>query len=263
MKHILPYASVSIAALVFSLWFWMWGVEQGHVASIQEVPGIFNASDIIGSILFFGSALFALRKGFKNTTTSFLVLGAICIWYLAVLFLGISGFFAWRPLFAPNIMLAFIILIIAIKKILSSKTLQDAFANTPLQLIMTVQVFRVMGVGFLALYTMRVLPGESAIPTGLGDVFIGITAPVVAYLYTLKKPFSKQIAILWNYAGIADLVMSITLGILTYPEPLKVIPTQVSNLPIALYPLVIIPVFAVPFSILLHLFTLRVLQNKT
>lgn len=109
MKHILPYASLSIAAFIFSVWFWMWGAELGPVASIQEVPEIFNASDIIGSILFFGSAWLVLKKGFQTVKTSYLVLGAICIWYFTVLFLGIGGFFAWQPLFAPNIIFAFIL----------------------------------------------------------------------------------------------------------------------------------------------------------
>lgn len=260
---IVLYLLTSIFAAIFCFWFWDWGVQQGAVSSIEEVPGIFSISNIIASILFFSSGWLVLHKGFQDKKISFIVLIGIIIWYLAVVILGMMGFFALRPLFAPNIGFAFIILLFAIKKILSIKALQAAFDAVPLNLIMLVQTFRVMGVGFLSLYAMKVLPPQFAIPTGLGDVFVGITAPIVAYIYTLQKPFSKQIAIIWNYLGIADLAMSITLGILTYPEPLNVISTQVSNLPIALYPLVIIPVFAVPFSLLIHLFTLRRLLMRS
>lgn len=259
---IVLYLLTTIFAAIFCLWFWNWGVEQGPVSSIKEVPGIFNISNIIVSVLFFSSGWLVLHKGFQDKKASFIVLVGIIIWYLAVVFLGMIGFFALRPLFAPNIIFAFIILLFAIKKILSIKALQAAFDAVPLHLIMLVQTFRVMGVGFLSLFAMKVLPAQFAIPTGLGDVFIGIAAPIVAYIYLLQKPFSKKVAIVWNYLGIADLTMSITLGILTYPEPLHVISTEVSNLPIALYPLVIIPVFAVPFSALIHLFTLRRLMRS-
>lgn len=257
-KNSIPYLLLTVSAIVFSAWFWNWGVQQGHVASIEEVPGIFSTSNIIASVLFFGSGWLVLRKNLKN---SLLVLAALVGWYLAVVFLGRLGFFAMRPLFAPNIIFAFIILFIAGKKLLSQPFLQEAFNATTLEKIFLVQTFRVMGVGFLALYAMGVLPGEFAIPTGVGDVVIGTAAPLVAYIYSLKKSYSKQVAVFWNYLGIADLAMSITLGILTYPEPLHLVSTQVSNLPIALYPLVIIPVFAVPFSLLLHLFSLRTLAR--
>ena len=231
------------------------------MSSIEDVPGIFNTSNVIVSILFFGSSWLVLHLGAKNSKVTYPVLIGLVAWYAATYFLGRAGFFAATPLFAPMMIFAFIAILIAMKFIYSSRTLQEAFSKVPLHWVMSVQVFRVMGVGFLALYAMKVLPGEFAIPTGLGDVFIGITGPIVALLYLLGKSFSKQIAILWNYAGIADLVMAISLGTLTYSRPFQVIPTEVPNDPIALYPLVIIPVFAVPLSVLLHLFSLRTLKK--
>ena len=190
-----------------------------------------------------------------------MVLVGLVVWYVTVVFLGSIEFFAARPLFAPNIIFAFILLFFAMKKILSIPSLQEAFRRVPLHWVFMVQTFRVMGVGFLTLYFMKVLPGEFAIPTGVGDVFIGISAPLVAYLYTLKRSYSKKVAILWNYLGIADLTMAISLGILTYSNPFQVIPTEIPNDHIALSPLIIIPVFAVPLSLLLHLFSLKVLKK--
>lgn len=260
-KSPLPYLLLTASAIVFSAWLWRWGVSLGAVGSIEEVPGIFSISNVIGSILFFGSAWWVFHKGAKQPKTTYPVLVGLIVWYGVVLIAGRLGFFAARPLFTPNIIFAFIILAILMKKALSLPSLQEVFAKTPLHWIFAVQTFRVMGVGFLTLYSMKVLPGEFAIPTGLGDVFIGVTAPLVAYLYAQGKSYSTLVAAVWNYLGIADLAMSITLGILTYPEPLRVIPTTVSNLPIALYPLVIIPVFAVPLSLLLHLFSLRALKR--
>ena len=256
-----PYIFLSGIAIVFSGWFWLWGMQQGPVSSIRELPRFFAATNIFVAFLFLGSAWFVLHRGFKDKKTSLFVLGGLIAWYAIVIVLGRAGFFGARPLFAPNLIFAFIVLFFAMKKILSIPSLQEAFGRVPLHWVFMVQTFRVMGVGFLSLYVMKVLPGEFAIPTGVGDVFIGVSAPLLAYLYVRRASYARKLAIFWNYLGIADLAMAISLGILTYSKPFQVIPTEIPNDPIALYPLVIIPVFAVPLSLFLHLFSLKVLRK--
>lgn len=262
MKSFIPYFGLSAIAAVFALWFWYWGLSQGSVNGISKVPESFTIINIIASVLFFGSAWLVLYKGSKNLkTTSYLLIGLI-IWFALVVGLGSMGFFAATPLFAPNIIFAFILMFIGIKVALSISKIREIFEATPLHLIMLVQVFRVMGVGFLTLYYMKVLPGVFAIPTGVGDILIGVTAPIIAYIYLQKKSYSKKVAILWNLAGIADLIMALTLGNLTYSKPIQVISTKIPNDPIALFPLVIIPVFAVPLSLILHFYSLRILKKQ-
>lgn len=257
------YAFLSGIAVAVCWWVWLWGLKQGPVSASGELPNLFASANFFAALLFLGSAWFVLRKGFKNKKTSLFLLGGLVAWYAAVVFLGRAGFFGANLLFVPGIMLAFILLSVAIKKLLSVASLQEAFQKVPLHWVFAVQTFRVMGVGFLALYSMKVLPGEFAIPTGVGDVLIGISAPLVAYLYARRTSYARALAIFWNYLGIADLAMAISLGILTYSKPFQTIPTEIPNDPIALYPLIIIPVFAVPLSLLLHLFSLRALRKGT
>lgn len=69
-----------------------------------------------------------------------------------------------------------------------------------------------MGYGFINFWSLGLLPGEFALPTGYGDVIVGLLAPVVAFIYYKRAFYAKKVAILWNYLGIADLVLSITLG---------------------------------------------------
>lgn len=228
---------------------------------VSEIPGSLAATMVLASISFIAAVWLVIHRALKDAKTSLTILLVLLAWFGTVYFLGSGGFFGQRPLYVPNIIWAFAALLIFIKVTLMSKSLERVFDTVPLTWIINLQVFRVMGVGFLSLYMMELLPGEFAIPTGVGDVFVGITAPVVAYIYLLKKSYSRQLAIFWNYLGIADLAMAISLGNLTYPRPLQVIPTEVPNDPIALFPLVLIPVFAVPLSVLLHLFSLRVLRR--
>jgi len=234
-----------------------------------EIPDSLVISSVIATVLFFGAALGLFHWGLAKTDfsknkkliTGLLVSAGLIGWYVFVLWAGIIGFFAEETLIAPNIVLTFIILAFTIRRLYKSVTIQTVFEKIPAHWLIAVQIFRLMGYVFLTLYVMGILPGFFAIPTGLGDVFIGITAPFLAYIVYSKKSSFKNLALAWNYLGIADLVMAITLGILTYSWLYQAVPTDVPSNPIAQFPLIIIPVFAVPLSIILHLFTIRNLKR--
>ena len=233
-----------------------------------EIPSSLVISNVLVTVLFFGSTLGLFYWGLAKTdfsnnkriTTGLLVSFGLIGWYAFVIWAGSIGFFADETLIAPNIVLTFILLAFAIRRIYKSSVIRSVFDKIPTHWLIAVQIFRLMGYAFLSLFMAGVLPGFFAIPTGLGDVFIGISAPFIAYLVYARKSSIKSLALYWNYLGIADLVMAITLGIVTYSWVYQVVPTEVSSNQIAQFPLIIIPVFAVPLSIILHLFTIRSLK---
>src|SRR5439155_328836 len=67
-------------------------------------------------------------------------------------------------------------------------------------------------------------------------------------------------AVAWYIFGITDLVVALTLGALTSPGPLQALafdhPNRFS------YPLVMIPTFAVPLSLILHGLSLRQIARR-
>ena len=198
---------------------------------------------------------------------SFIVAAGLLIWFSAVAVLGKTGFFAQTPLIAPNIIFAFFFLFIALQHLYHLPALRAIADAIPPQWIIAVHVWRIGGVGFITLYYAGILPAEFAFPSGIGDVAVGIAAPIVAYLYFLKKLFSRTLAVVWNYIGAADLLLAISLGILAYPEPFpplidgQILSTSVSTGAFALYPLALVPLFAIPLSLLLHAFSLRMLKK--
>lgn len=183
----------------------------------------------------------------------------MAVWYALVYFLGRGGFFGQKIFFVPMIFPFFIALFFWLKFLYVHPGLKRIFENIPLPWIFAVQIFRVMGYGFILFYRLGLIPGEFALPTGYGDVLVGTLAPLVAFLYW--KGRAKRLAVWWNLLGIGDLALALTLGISTYPSPLKILPTAVDNGPIALLPLVMVPLFAVPISLLLHFMSLRRLRE--
>ncbi len=188
--------------------------------------------------------------------------GVLLAWFSAVFILGKIGFFARNPLFAPNMIFGFLILFHFLRMAYHSKTLQTVADAIPTTWIVGIQTYRIVGVGFLILYVQQQLPAAFAFPAGIGDILVGVSAPFVAMIYYAKKPYAQKLAIAWNIFGIADVVVAVGVGILGFPRPVQFIPLAPSTEPFSLFPLVIIPLFAVPLATLLHFLSLRVLQHQ-
>jgi hypothetical protein len=93
----------------------------------------------------------------------------------------------------------------------------------------------------------RILPRLFALPAGWGDIAVGATASFVAL--KLATPSHRRLFIAWQVLGMIDLVLAVALGTLARVIDPQGIPTDaMSTLPLSL-----IPTFAVPLLLILHL----------
>src|SRR5579859_8198100 len=82
-----------------------------------------------------------------------------------------------------------------------------------LRLVAAMQAWRWAGLGFLSLYAHGVLPGLFALPAGLGDMAIGVTAPWVLLGLIRDSSFvASRRYLIWNIMGIIDLVVAVSMG---------------------------------------------------
>src|SRR5271170_7190039 len=88
----------------------------------------------------------------------------------------------------------------------------------------------------------------------------GLLAPVVGIASMRGSRSSSGWLLAWNLFGIADLVVAVATGFLTSPSPLQLLALDRPNELISSFPLVMIPVFLVPLSVLLHLASLKKLR---
>jgi hypothetical protein len=152
-------------------------------------------------------------------------------------------------------------ILIGIAFILRSRAFGRILAAIPQHWLVGVQLYRTLGIIFLVSYADGLLPGVFAIPAGYGDILVGLSAVFVAYLYAKNGLAARRAVIGWNVLGIADLVVAVTLGTLSSPGPLHVLSLDNPNVMISAYPLVMVPIFAVPLSILLHVCSLTKLSR--
>jgi len=121
-----------------------------------------------------------------------------------------------------------------------------------------VQVYRLMGSIFLVLYGMNMLPAAFALPAGIGDVAVAVLALPVAGIYLAGWQIREHLLWAWNVFGIADLLVALTMGALTM-QALHLF-HGVSSALLSSWPLIMVPLFAVPLSIVLHIASLRKLD---
>lgn len=110
--------------------------------------------------------------------------------------------------------------------------------------------FRVAGVLFLIVMALDYLPAIFALPAGLGDIAIGISAPFVAR--RLSRDTGRAAAVRFNVLGIIDLLVAAGLGFLLF----GFIDVTPSTVPLRLLPLALVPTVPVPLAIALHVVSL-------
>lgn len=153
--------------------------------------------------------------------------------------------------------------VVALLAFLYSPALRRAAEAASLPALIGVQVYRVLGVLFVILLALGQLPAHFAKPAGWGDIFIGITGPLVALALARRTPGAHGLAIAWNVLGLLDLMVAVGMG--TGVLAPYLMPELGSRVPTAgamgVFPLILVPTFAVPLSVILHVLALSRLRH--
>jgi hypothetical protein len=171
------------------------------------------------------------------------------IWIVGVVLLAADDAFR---LDGPGIPVALMTTLAAGYLLLLLPTFRAVLDGIPQHWLIGIQVFRILGGVLLVRYFQGGISGVFAIPAGVGDVLTGLLAPIVAYWWFAGKPYARKAAIAWNLFGMADLVNAVALGRLTAGGGGGIV-----------FPIVLIPTYGVPRSLLLHSFSLIGLMRKT
>jgi hypothetical protein len=218
---------------------------------------IVGADIIIALLLLLGvrRALLSLGKTKVDIVRIVATLGFVLFGWLALaLFLAGQGVFSSalnQPV--PYIALAIgIPILVGALFLRGSKEIREIIASVPQSQLVAFQFYRVIGATFLVLYAVGQLPGIFALPAGFGDVLVGLAALLIG----TRNAGNDQLVTLWNWFGISDLVVALATGFLSAPSRFQMFSLDAPDFLIGSFPLVMVPIFAVPLSIVLHLASL-------
>ncbi|WP_298258837.1 MFS transporter [Bradyrhizobium sp.] len=199
----------------------------------------------------------------QRRATWLAVMVPVTLWAAVAWTAAINGVF--RTDFLPLPMLPaaiFLPLIVGLPLLLLSKRVGQVLDAMPESWLVALQVYRILGVQWLAYWMRGLLPTIFALPAGTGDVLTGLFALQAAIAVAAGTAQGRRAAIYWNIFGLADFAVAITLGmIMSSSQPQLIVP-YVPGVGVDAYPNVLTPAFVVPSSILLHVLSIRQLLRR-
>jgi hypothetical protein len=215
-------------------------------------------ADLLGSVALTLSAsivvaILAVGLGASARTRAAIV-ALFGLWFLSVLILaatetlhtpGLAGV-AGLGLAIAAPMLTMIIGAIA------SDRVRRSLRRIPVSSLIAANTVRVIGVSFLVLHAQGRLTASFALTAGWGDIAIGLTAPVVAWLVATRGAQARAPLTIWNALGLLDLIVAISLGVSSSPA-MQAGFTAANSGVMTTLPWLLVPGFLVPTLAASHL----------
>ena len=199
------------------------------------------------------------------STTARVVLMATMAWFLLAAGIALTGGFD-APVGARPVAILFAIVIPVVIFSLAYFRI-TVFRQWVLALdmrhLILLHSWRMIGMGFVFLYFHQQLPALFALPAGLGDAAAAVGAVFLAIaLYENAASVSRRRLLVWNTFGLADFIAAVSLGVLTRTGELLHFSGSAGSEIMGVFPLALVPGFAVPFYIITHLIIYAQLRGQ-
>lgn len=128
-----------------------------------------------------------------------------------------------------------------------------ALLSLPLPVLIAVHGWRLGGVFFLLLHQNGQLSAPFAPLAGTGDMITGALALLLAGMLALGFQIRRTWLVLWNAFGALDLVVALSLALLSAPgTPFRVFTEAPGTLAMTTLPWLFVPSMIVPMLLLVH-----------
>ncbi len=194
------------------------------------------------------------RARFRNRFYILLI-----VWILLISALALTGFLGDFEAFPPRFVLVLFppmigLLIFTIR----SKQLKAVLKAIPVHWLLYLQSFRVVVELMLWYqYELGITPIQMTFEGRNFDILVGITGPIIAYLYQKKGASMRKWVIAWNFFGLALLGNILVIAILSFPTPLRYFMNEPSNYLVTQFPFVWLPGILVSIAYSMHYFSLK------
>ena len=199
----------------------------------------------------------------QSSRTGAQTAGVLFLWIVFLGVLAYGGYFNQDfTQFPPRIALIGAGNLAFLMTMIFSKKIGVWVQNLKMENLIWIQSFR-----FILEIILNQMAKEGTLPQNMTfrghnfDILIGLSAPVIAYLYTQGK-VSNQFLKIWNIAGIILVANVLIHGILSAPG-VEVLHPEVLNYIISYFPYVWLPGFFVLTALMLHILSLRKLYLRT
>jgi hypothetical protein len=200
------------------------------------------------------------KRVFLCTLSGFLA------WFTFTGLLAENGFFMQFSGMPPRLPILLFPPIIFIVVLTRSTSFARMLGQIPPGWLLYFQSFRVLMEFILWLaFLDNIIPVQMTFEGLNYDILVGLTAPVFAYFCFTRKKWSRTVAIVWNFFGLALLLNIVVISILSALVPFRIFMNEPANTFVASIPFVWLPAFIVPMAYWVHIVSIKqlIIQKKT
>ena len=182
--------------------------------------------------------------------------GLLILWFAAAYVLGTGHYMAndQQSFLAPIILSVALPVAIFLAAYGLWQPFRAFVLSQDIRTLTMLQGWRVIGFGFLLLYFFDVLPGIFAWPARLGDVTIGLMAPILVLRLNRDPDAAPSSGLIWfHLAGMLDFLVAAGTAMLASGAFPVLIPSGLTSAQMDVWPISLFPSFIVPVFINLHL----------
>ena len=178
--------------------------------------------------------------------TNTLVFVILIIWFFIALLAGLSGvLYKLTPPTPQVVIFGQVLLLIVLFNL--SKSLRLWMQSINLKYLIAVHISRLVGIYFLYLYSLRLLPYDFAVKGGVGDIIVAVSALILVICNFDNRKLNERIYLAWNTIGMLDIIFVVlTAARLSIDDRQSM--TELFRLPLS-----ILPTFLVPIIIFTHI----------
>ena len=203
-------------------------IKEVHIESVPLWAATVVLLDIVAAALVAWVGLrHAARSLFdakKAARVSSLFAAVLMGWFVAAVLITLVP----RPDDAPAVLAAVVVLtwnllLTAVGYGLRffSRTHREVIDAIPHHLLLAFQSYRLIGIVFLPMLALGVLPAFFAVPAGVGDLIAGLAVLGVAYLYARRSARAWGAAVGANLIGMLDFAVALGAGTGILAAPCK------------------------------------------
>lgn len=238
---------------------------QTYGSSLKTVWGLTVISDVplLVSGVFVLITVFTVYLFLLATSWNRIVLITLIGFMILQVFLSMSGFYSASDTIPPRFMLMLLPSLVLMVTLFITKRGKSFIQELDLKLLTILHTIRVP-IEFIlwALFLNKVIPERMTFEGLNFDIFAGLTAPVVYYLYFNKNRISNKIVLGWNILSLGLLLNIVINAILSTPSVFQRFAFDQPNIAILHFPFVWLPSIVVPIVMFSHLAGIWRFTNK-
>jgi len=189
----------------------------------------------------------------------------LIIWLAVTALLGMRGFFLEFDSIPPKILFGVVPAILTIIGLIAFSPFfkKEYLQAIPPAWLINFHTFRIlMEIILWWLWLSGWGPKMMTFEGANADILVGITAPLVYYLWIKRGVLSSKIVIVWNVVSILILANVVVIGLLSAPTQFRVFMTDIPNTFIGYFPYGWLPFFIVPLTFFVQMLSIKQILQK-